>query len=259
MQKPFIPIIYQDDSMVVVHKPAGLFVHKSWLDRHQPYFLLQCVRDQVGRYLYPVHRLDRPTSGIMVFALNKISAQQLSTQFSEREVQKIYVALVRGYLDDEGVIDYPLKPKLDAIANKLVQQEKSEQTAITYYQTLQRISLPFAVGRYDTVRYSLVKVMPKTGRKHQIRRHLAHLRHPLIGDINYGDNKQNPFFAQQFGLSRLMLFAKALAFQHPETGELMRFELPFEQEWQQLFIQLNWPTEVCLLEPSPSFLPSETL
>ncbi|QOL25122.1 tRNA pseudouridine(65) synthase TruC [Thalassotalea sp. LPB0316] len=238
--KPQLTILYQDDYLVAVNKPAGLFVHRSYLDRHEKYFALQLVRDMVGQYVYPVHRLDRPTSGVLLFALTEGVARQMNEKFSARQVDKTYFALTRGHLLGDGIIDYPLKEQHDKIADKFARQDKAAQSAVTHYQSIATATLPIAVGKYPSVRYSLVKLMPQTGRKHQIRRHLSHLRYPIIGDINHGDNKQNPFFHQFFGFKRLMLHARTLSFAHPVTGQHLVIEADFDSQWLTVFEQLGW-------------------
>lgn len=233
-EKPVLTILYQDEYLVAVDKPAGLFVHRSYLDRHEIYFALQLVRDQIGQYVYPVHRLDRPTSGVLLFALTEEVARHMTELFTQRNITKTYYALTRGHLTEQGEIDYPLKEKLDKIADKFADQNKPAQSAITLFESISTATLPIAVGRYPSVRYSLIKLLPKTGRQHQIRRHLAHLRHPIIGDINYGDNKQNPFFIQHFGFKRLMLIAKSLSFKHPVSGKQVVIEATFDEQWQHV-------------------------
>jgi len=238
-EKPILTILYQDEYLVAVDKPAGLFVHRSFMDRHEKYFALQLVRDQVGQYVYPVHRLDRPTSGVLLFALTEEAARKMGQAFTDKTIQKTYYALTRGHLEDEALIDHPLKEKLDKLGDRNVSRDKPPQEAQTYYQSVNTATLPIPLGKFDSVRYSLIKLEPKTGRRHQIRRHLAHLRHPIIGDINYGDNKQNPFFIEHFGFKRLMLIAKKLTFSHPITEELITIEVPFDQQWNNVFQALN--------------------
>lgn len=258
-EKPVLTILYQDEYIVAVDKPAGLFVHRSFMDRDEIYFALQLVRDQIGQYVYPVHRLDRPTSGVLLFALSKEVAQKLNEAFankssgidtneenSDTSLTKTYYALVRGHLPitkQAELIDYPLKEKLDKLGDKNVSRDKAPQTAQTYYQVIKQASLPIALGKFDSVRYSLIKLLPVTGRRHQIRRHLAHLRCPILGDINYGDNKQNPFFIQHFGFKRLMLIAKSLCFTHPVTKKTIMITAEFDQQWQHVFTELNWSVD----------------
>jgi tRNA pseudouridine65 synthase len=255
-EKPILTILYQDDYLVAVDKPAGLFVHRSFMDKDEIYFALQLVRDQIGKYVYPVHRLDRPTSGVLLFALTKEVAQKLNEAFANKSNEaeqppqgvsttlvKTYYALVRGHLPitkQRELIDYPLKEKLDKLGDKNVSRDKPAQSAQTYYQVIKQASLAIAVGKFDSVRYSLVKLTPVTGRRHQIRRHLAHLRHPIIGDINYGDNKQNPFFGEHFGFKRLMLIAKSLSFIHPITEQKVTIIAEFDEQWLRVFAELDW-------------------
>ncbi len=264
LEKPILKILYHDDYLVAVDKPAGLFVHRSFMDKDEIYFALQLVRDQIGQYVYPVHRLDRPTSGVLLFALTKDIAQKMNEAFALKsnsadsaksglneqvaglDLKKTYYALVRGHLSMEQsqtIIDYPLKEKLDKLGDKNVSRDKAHQSAKTHYQVIKQASLAIPLGKFDSVRYSLVKLEPVTGRRHQIRRHLAHLRHPVIGDINYGDNKQNPFFYQYFGFKRLMLIAKSLGFIHPVTQQPIIITAEFDQQWQHVFNELSWQVE----------------
>ena len=240
VEKPVLKILYQDEYLVAVDKPAGLFVHRSFMDKDEIYFALQLLRDQIGQYVYPLHRLDRPTSGVLLFALTQDVARLMGQAFSEREIQKNYYALTRGHLLGDGIIDYPLKEKLDDLGDKNVSRDKEAQSATTNYQSVATASLPLPLGKYSSVRYSLIKCQPQTGRRHQIRRHLAHLRHPIIGDINYGDNKQNPFFGEHFGFKRLMLIAKQVSFLHPVTAQTLTIEAEFDTQWQQVFSEFDW-------------------
>jgi len=239
-EKPKLTVLYQDEHLIAIDKPAGLFVHRSFMDKNEIYFALQLVRDLVGQYVYPVHRLDRPTSGVLLFALSEEVARLMGQAFMDKKVNKIYYALTRGHLLGEGKVDYALKEKLDKLGDKFVSESKEPQQAVTHYQSIYTATLPIALGKYDSVRYSLIKLAPETGRRHQIRRHLAHLRYPIIGDINYGDNKQNPFFIDHFGFKRLMLIAKQLSFFHPITQEKIEISADFDHQWQSVFSELNW-------------------
>ncbi len=235
-----LEILYQDQAIIAVNKPAGMLVHRSWLDKHETQFVMQTLRDQIGQHVFPIHRLDRPTSGVLLFALNSEIANLLCQQFSENKVQKTYLALVRGFVQGQGEIDYALKVKLDKIADKFTQKDKAPQEAQTHYHALQWAEMPYAVGRYATTRYTLLRLRPKTGRKHQIRRHLKHIFHPILGDTQYGDLHQNRAFQQHMGVSRLMLHAESLTFQHPQTGESITLEAPLDEKWQQAMQQLLW-------------------
>ncbi|WP_085296967.1 tRNA pseudouridine(65) synthase TruC [Cognaticolwellia mytili] len=240
LEKPVLTILYQDEYLVAVDKPAGLFVHRSFMDKDEIYFALQLIRDQVGQYVYPLHRLDRPTSGVLLFALSQDIARLMGQAFSERNIHKTYYALTRGHLLGDGLVDYALKEKLDDMGDKNVSRDKEAQSAQTHYQSIATATLHVPLGKYPSVRYSLVKCQPRTGRRHQIRRHLAHLRYPIIGDINYGDNKQNPFFGENFGFKRLMLIAKSLNFIHPITQQELTISAKFDMQWQQVLNELNW-------------------
>ncbi|MBA6416218.1 tRNA pseudouridine(65) synthase TruC [Colwellia sp. 6M3] len=240
VDKPVLKILYQDEYLVAVDKPAGLFVHRSFMDKDEIYFALQLIRDQIGQYVYPLHRLDRPTSGVLLFALTKDVARLMGQAFTDRKIQKTYYALTRGHLLGEGLIDYPLKEKLDDLGDKNVSRDKEPQSATTFYQSDAIATLEVPLGKYSSVRYSLIKCLPQTGRRHQIRRHLAHLRHPIIGDINYGDNKQNPFFGEYFGFKRLMLIAKKVEFTHPITEQTIVIEADFDAQWRQVFNTFEW-------------------
>lgn len=239
---PDLDILYQDQFVVAVNKPSGLLVHRSWLDCHATEFALQKVRNQIGQYVYPVHRLDRPTSGILLFALDKESAKNISEQFFNHTIEKRYLAVVRGHLED-GELDYPLKEIIDKIADKQAQQDKPAQEAFTQYRCLAKTILPIAVRPYDSSRYSLMELIPKTGRKHQLRRHMAHLRHPIIGDTSHGDGKHNAMFRDNFDCHRLLLHAAYLSFNHPQSGRLVEINAPLESFFQSLLIRLKLEIE----------------
>jgi tRNA pseudouridine65 synthase len=239
-----LPILYQDNEFVVVNKRSGLLVHRSGLDRHATEFALQIVRDQLGKFVFPVHRLDRATSGALVFAFSKENAKTMAEQFSSRLVQKTYLAVVRGIPPGKIVIDYPLKEELDAITDKKARIDKGPQAAITEVETLASVEFPVQVDKYPTSRYALVRAKPKTGRKHQIRRHLRHLGHPLIGDITHGSGKHNRFFESRFGLRRLLLACTEISFAHPRTGEPIFVKAPLAADFKDLLTQIGWTEHV---------------
>ncbi|WP_299008638.1 tRNA pseudouridine(65) synthase TruC [uncultured Shewanella sp.] len=241
---PKLVILYEDDDIVAIHKPAGLLVHRTYLARKERFFAMQLLRDQVGCHVYPVHRLDRPTSGILLFAKSSEMARQLCEQFECHSIEKHYLAVVRGNMNEAARLDYPLKKELDALGDKNVNASKLAQDAVTDYQPLLNAEIPYASGRYSTSRYALVYLKPLTGRKHQLRRHMAHLRHPIIGDTTHGDGKQNKFFREHFNVNRLWLIAKKLCFDHPRTGERMVLETELDPEWLPLFHGLGWTEEI---------------
>jgi len=235
-----LPIIYQDQHLVVIDKPSGLLVHRSRLANDAKVFAMQLLRDQLGQHVYPLHRLDRPTSGLLVFALDSDTARLVNEQWAERSVEKTYHAVVRGYVDDSGIIDYPLKEELDKIADKDARGDKEAQQAVTEYRCLKRIELPFKVSKkHDTSRYSLVELKPKTGRKHQLRRHMSHIRHPIIGDSRHGEGRHNRFFRDQFGCDRLLLAATQIRFQHPHSKEILDLSIDIPDELLRAFAYVS--------------------
>lgn len=223
-----LELIYQDEYLVAINKPSGLLVHRSLIDKHETQFAVQLLRDQIGQKVYPAHRLDRPTSGVLLFALDSATARAIGEQFTQGQIQKTYLALVRGYTAAEGIIDYALKEELDEIADAQAELNKPAQPALTHYRTLEQFELPFASGKHATSRYSLAELQPKTGRKHQLRRHLKHIFHPIVGDTTHGDGKQNQLFREHFGCERLLLHAQTLKVQHPKTAAVLvlQAELP---------------------------------
>ena len=235
-----LEILYQDDVLIAVNKPAGMMVHRSWLDPHETQFVMQTLRDQIGQHVFPVHRLDRPTSGVLLFALNSEIANILCQQFEQRCVEKSYLAVVRGYLEGRNIIDYPLKIQLDKIADKLSQEDKPPQDAITKYEGIRTAEMPYPVGRYQTTRYSLVKLIPYTGRKHQLRRHMKHIFHPILGDTQYGDLHQNRALTTHTGCQRLFLHAYELIFIHPITQIEIKLTAGLDEQWLKLMNKLGW-------------------
>ncbi len=238
-----LKILYQDEALVAVDKPSGWFVHRSLLDPKVETIVLQQLRDQIGQYLYPIHRLDRPTSGVLIFALTEEAARILSKQFMEDRVDKRYLAIVRGFIAERGEIARPLKRQLDKIADQSAigtEKEESEQSALTFFKRLKKSELPIPTGRYETSRYSLVELNPVTGRKHQLRRHCNAMAHPIIGDTRYGDLHHNRTFREHLKSNRLLLHALKLTFQHPITDKTLTITAPLDESWQQLFFHLGW-------------------
>lgn len=231
-------IIYQDDDLVAIQKPAGLLVHRSPIDRHETQFALQITRDAVGKTVFPIHRLDKPTSGLLVFALNADAARNLSEQFMEHRIEKNYIALCRGWTPENGDIVKPLKYHKDKIADKDKSADDILQDAFTHYECLATTQVEHKIGRFDFQRYSLVKLQPKTGRKHQLRRHLNHISHPIIGDVQHGDRHHNHFFNEWLGHHRLYLAATSLKFIHPTNSEAMTLQAPLETSFTNTLKQL---------------------
>ncbi len=235
-----LEILYQDDCLVAINKPAGLLVHRSMIDRHETQFAIQILRDQIGQRVYPVHRLDKPTSGVLLFALDSDTARLMGELFTQRETEKQYLAVVRGYSAEAGVIDYPLKEQRDKMTDAKADQEKPAQPAITAYQRLQQVELPYPVGRYVSARYSLLRLSPQTGRKHQLRRHLKHIFHPIVGDTSHGDGKHNTLFREQFDCHRLLLHAQCLRFIHPRSQQQVVLEAGLDESFSAILRRFCW-------------------
>ena len=235
-----LEIIYQDEHLVVVNKPAGWLVHRSWLDSHETVFVMQTLRDQIGQHVFPVHRLDRPTSGVLLMALSSDVARLLSQQFEHHQMEKRYHAIVRGYVEQAETIDYPLVEELDKIADKHATRAPQAQECVTHCQPLATVECQVAIGRYPTSRFSLVELKPETGRKHQLRRHMSHLRHPIIGDSKHGDLRQNRGVTEHFSTSRLMLHASQLDLVHPVTQVPLSFKAKWDEQWMAILTQFGW-------------------
>ena len=213
-----LTVLYRDEHLLAVHKPAGLLVHRSPIDKHETEFALQYARAlNEGQHVYPVHRLDRPTSGVLVFARDSDTARTLGMALMAGEVTKTYLAMVRGWPPEHGEIDHPLREEPED--RRLKGEEQPVRDALTYYRTLATTEIPVEIEKYPSSRYAVVELNPKTGRKHQLRRHMKHINHPIIGDANHGRGRHNRYFAERFGQGRLMLAATRMAFQHPVSGK----------------------------------------
>lgn len=215
-----IEILFVDSHIVVVNKPTGLLVHRTRIAEEENEFLLQKVRDQLQLKLYPVHRLDRPTSGIVIFALTSEDANVFSKMIQSNEVEKEYMALVRGWFPDEVDLDHPVK-----------NEKGNVKDAHTLFRNESHFELDIPSGRYSTTRYSLIKCFPKSGRWHQLRQHLAHLRHYIINDRVHGDGKCNRFYSDYFGVRDMYLHATRISFIHPQTKEEMNIEASLPDHW----------------------------
>ncbi|MFB2764151.1 pseudouridine synthase [Marinobacter shengliensis] len=225
--------LYRDQWLLAVHKPAGLLVHRSPIDKHETEFALQYARAlNGGEHVYPVHRLDRPTSGVLLFARDPETARLVGQAMMAGEVKKTYLAMVRGWAPESGVIDHPLKDEPED--RRLRGTEQPVREALTHFRRLATTEIPVAIERYPSSRYSLVELYPKTGRKHQLRRHMKHINHPIIGDANHGRGRHNRYFAERFGEGRLMLAATRLSLLHPVSGE----ELTLVSEPAESFLRV---------------------
>ena len=234
-----LEILLHDDSVVAINKPDGLLVHRSRVDVHATEFALQMLRDQIGQLVFPVHRLDRPVSGVLLFGLSSEIAAELSQQFANRSVRKKYLAIVRGRTDESKRWEEALVEKQDRMTDRKARKDKAAQDAITEFNRIDSWTVPFSAGKYPQSRYSLVEASPLTGRKHQLRRHLNHMAHPIVGDTTYGDRRHNRLFREEFGVRRLLLVAKQLEFEHPVSGSRMEVVADPGTEFEEAIAQLN--------------------
>jgi len=246
-----LEIIYEDAHYVAINKPNGLLVHRTRIAEEKKEFALQLLRDQLGYRLYPVHRLDRGTSGALLFAKTPEAAAPLMKAFEERQPEKTYFAVVRGYTPEGGTIDSPIRPDKD-------HQHKAPQEAITHYSRLATVELPVPVGPYQTARYSLVEVKPETGRMHQIRKHFAHIRHYIVGDKRHGDWRHNRMFLDELHSPHLLLHAAALTFRHPYTLEVIQVKAQLPENTRRLCHQFNWGSVLAQQEALPQPVPLAT-
>jgi tRNA pseudouridine65 synthase len=226
-----LDIVFQDDDLVAINKPHGLLVHRSSIAMDAEEFALQLLRDQLNQKVFPVHRLDRKTGGVLLFALSKEVEKLMQQQFYENKVDKKYLAIVRGYTPNEEGIDYPLRKENGTL-----------QEAFTKYKTLAHAELDVALGNHPTSRYSLVEANPETGRMHQLRKHFSHIFHPIIGDRTHGCNKQNKLFKERWELDTMLLHASRLKFDHPVTKEQIHIEAPLQDEFLRVMKIMGWST-----------------
>lgn len=224
-----LDILYRDEYLIAINKPHGLLVHRSPIAADVEEFALQLLRDQVGFKVNPVHRLDRKTGGVLLFAFDKETEIAMQQQFMENLVKKKYLAIVRGHTPDAEAIDYPLRKENGTL-----------QEALTNYITLKRAEIDVPFGAHTTSRYSLIKAMPETGRMHQIRKHMSHVFHPIIGDRTHGCNKQNKLFKDKWEMTTMLLHALTLNFKHPATGQEIIIEAPLQAEFKLVMDLMNW-------------------
>jgi len=223
-----LTLLYRDEHLVAIDKPPGLLVHRTQLAAGEDEAALQLLRDQLGRPVWPVHRLDRGTSGVLLFALSPEVASLLGAMFEQGRMDKRYLALVRGWPgSDEGLIDHPLArdPELPSTGQPMLEAQ-------TRWRVLARIEWPLVTDpRFPTTRVTLLEAEPLQGRRHQIRRHLKHIAHPILGDATHGKGPLNRAVAAFLGTQRLWLHARELQFTHPITGAPLRLEATPRPDW----------------------------
>ena len=221
-----IELIYEDEALLAINKPHGLLVHRSSIAKDATEYALQMVREKVGSQVHLAHRLDRKTSGVLLLAKSKIHLKSLNALFRQREIKKTYLALVRGYVMEDQLIDYPLKHPSGKI-----------QEAQTQVSPLRRYEYPMPSHIHDSSRYSLCELAPQTGRFHQLRKHMAHLRHPIIGDRPHGCNKQNKLWKEKLQMQTMLLHAASLEF----TYEAKQYQItaPLSPEFDRVLALLK--------------------
>lgn len=222
-----LEIIYETDHLIAINKPHGLLVHRSKIANDAKVFALQLLRNQINQRVYPAHRLDRKTSGVLLFAKNPDTNTALQRLFQERKIKKTYIALVRGFVENGGTIDYAIGEN-----DKL-------QDAVTHYELIRHFEIPLPFGKHDTSRYSLVKLRPETGRFHQLRKHMAHIFHPIIGDRPHGCNKQNKLWKTRFDMTTMLLHAESLEFEWKNETRHIQAEKSKEFE-RALGLMINY-------------------
>jgi tRNA pseudouridine65 synthase len=223
-----LKIIYQDEWCIAINKPHGLLVHRSPIAADASEFAVQLLRDQVGFPVFPVHRLDRKTSGVLLFATKGEFVSSFQDAMQDSFAQKRYLAFVRGYFPEELNLDYPL-----------TREDGKIQEAQTVFKKCKHFEVPFAQAGFQTSRYSLIEAHPMTGRMHQIRKHLNHLRHPIIGDRPHGCNKQNKFFLEQWNMSTMLLHAFELKMRHPFLSIPLIIEAEKSEEFKRVLLIMH--------------------
>ncbi len=231
-----LEIIFEDSFIICVAKPNNMLVHHSHHSRNkiEETSLLQLLKKELQADFYPIHRLDRKTSGIILLAKKKEFVAKFQELFTNNDIQKTYYGIVRGHSPLTKTIDTPVKGR----------DGKVHKEALTYLQTIDKITLNIPVKPYDSSRYSLVKLLPKTGRMHQLRVHMNKISHPLIGDTKYGDKNHDTMFLENFGWKNMFLHAHTLEFTHPHNEEKLLLKATFPKDWIDLFEQFNFTVPI---------------
>lgn len=229
-----LPVLYADAQIAVVNKPAGVMAHDSKLARGETDFIADRLRVQFGKPIFLIHRLDRATSGCLLVAFDRDSASTLGKVLMSREVEKDYLAVCRGWPETDFIVDHPI----DGGPGK-----PEKKPALTRFVRLATGELPLPSGEFETSRYALLRCQPETGRFRQIRRHLKHAFHHLIGDTSHGDGRHNRHFRMQ-GVHRMLLHAVRLSFPHPVTGERIEAVAPLDAEFLKAYALFGWEEDL---------------
>lgn len=233
-----LEILYEDSHFIAVNKPAKLLVHRSEIDRHETRFAVQELRNQIGRYVWPVHRLDKGTSGVLLFAFDPETVAKMGLIFNTDQVRKAYCAAVRGWMNEAIVLDHAIVPPTDPyIKQRKVPEALPAQTVFT---PLANAEIAVRSGAFATSRYALVQAEPLTGRRHQIRKHLKHLSHPILGDSTYGKGEHNRLMRSLFSVDRMLLHAWLLEFVSPFDQKKIRIEAGIDDDWKRALQAFGW-------------------
>ncbi|MDD2799247.1 MAG: pseudouridine synthase [Bacteroidales bacterium] len=217
-----LPLLYSDEYLTAIDKPCGLLVHRTTIAEENAPAALQILHNQLNRMVYPVHRIDRPTSGVVLFAHSPEIARKLQENLKEFSTQKKYTALVRGWITEEY------------ISKREVKNDRGNlQSAETRFIPIKNFELPLKTDRYESARFSIIEAYPATGRWHQIRQHLAQMRHYIINDRVHGDGKQNRIFTEQIGIEEMFLHATSIQINHPITDQSTAIKAPFPSHWNK--------------------------
>lgn len=241
-------VLYEDEWLCVINKPAQMLMHRSPIATTDTVFVLQSAREQFNRHIWPVHRLDRGTSGALILSFDEGVAQDLGRQMMAGTVKKRYCAMTRGWIEAPLLVDYPIKPVPD---DYIKNQNLDPQPARSIVTPCARAEVPVALGRYEATRLGMQSVELLTGRRHQIRHHLKTLAHPIIGDSTYGKGPLNRAMSAYFGVDRLMLHCARLVFVHPKTGRVMDVCAPLEARMASVFDRLGWSKAYAELLAAP--------
>lgn len=238
-------ILFSDEHFVAINKPPGILMHRTRISEDNV-FVVQLLRDQIGQRVYPIHRLDRATSGVLILGKTADAAGRLGEQVMDKTVEKKYIAIVRGWVPETGTIDYALEDP---------DSGKGRLPAITHFVRLGTSEIDHPIGlRHKTARFSLVEAQLETGRRHQIRKHFAHLNYPVIGDKRHGDVKHNTYFREVFDLRRMFLHSLLLSFQHPFTNQPTTISAPVDEVFENTLRLLElheFSPEIALPKPAP--------
>ena len=223
-----LPIVYRDDDYLAINKPAGLLVHRTPLARDATEFAVDMLQEQIDQKVYSLHRIDRKTSGVLLFGLHRPIAQASQELFAQQRIKKRYLAIVRGRFPAAMIHERELKDDNGHL-----------KSAVTEFSCISQCQMDIATAKFPTSRYSLIEAKPRTGRFHQIRRHLNRLNHPILADRPHGCSEQNRLMLKHFQLNQMMLHAIEMKFIHPLTNVPIEITAELPSEFIRMMKELN--------------------